>query len=115
MSTKTVADLYPPLQWITYASGYAAYMKKVKRELDLFLEHFLELEKVQNVASDGENAADFVDVLMAQPSEDGTSYLENDCIRAVIQVNRHLSFHHIETVFYGHRIDSIWQTWKRVH
>lgn len=55
MSTKTVADISPPLQWITYASGYAAYMKKVKRELDLFLEHFLELEKVQNVASDRVN------------------------------------------------------------
>lgn len=104
-STKTAADLFPALQWITYASGYATYMKKVKKESDLFLDHFLELKKVQNLVSDGENAADFVDVLMAQPSDDGTGHLENDCIRAITQVNRHLSLHHIKTLLYGHRFD----------
>lgn len=88
LSTKTTADLFPPLQWITYASGYAA-LKKVRRELDLFLEYLLDPKKVQNIASDGENAADFVDVLLAQPSEDGTGHLENDCIRAVTQVHNH--------------------------
>lgn len=99
LSTITAADLFPPLQWITYASGYAAYMKKIKRELDIFVEYILDPKKVQNSASDGENAADFVDVLMAQPSEDGTGHLENDCIMAVTQVNRHLSLHHIKTLF----------------
>jgi hypothetical protein len=48
---------------------------------------------------------DFVDVLMAQPAEDGTGHLSDNSIKAVIQVNNknhvqpHLLLNHIRSSF----------------
>lgn len=86
-STVIVGDFIPWLKWITYASGYVNYMKKVKGEIDQFLQEFLEVKKAGSDNKSGEEKReDFVDVLLRQPSEDGTGNLDDDAIKGTIQV-----------------------------
>lgn len=86
-STVIVGDFIPWLKWITYASGYVNYMKKVKGEIDQFLQEFLEVKKAGSDTKSGEEKReDFVDVLLRQPSEDGKGNLDDDAIKGTIQV-----------------------------
>jgi hypothetical protein len=65
-------------------------MMKVKARTDVVLQEFLEVKKngkIINMKTDDVHCEDFVDVLMAQPVEDGTGHLSDNSIKAVIQVN----------------------------
>jgi hypothetical protein len=78
-------------------------MKKVKADVDDMLQEFLEVKKtgklcmnneLQNNSTTPATAAnknqnqpdDFVDILLGQPTEDGTVHLADSSIKAVIQV-----------------------------
>ncbi len=88
-------------------SVFKARVNKAKGNLDCFLQTFPEIKKFKLMqqkiqkkpqaagTNEEEHAdeeqqfdpeADFVDVLMAQPSEDGTGNLSEDSVKAVIQV-----------------------------
>jgi hypothetical protein len=105
--TLLIGDFIPWLKWVTTVSGFKAQIKKAKGDLDSFLQTFLELKKSKlmkhqiqkkppssgtNEEHDGQRQfdqsaeEDFVGVLMAQPSEDGTGRLAEDSVKAVIQV-----------------------------
>ena len=89
-ASNVVGDFVPWLKWIFHASGYVAHMKKVKADLDSFLQELLDLKKgtVGNIAQDsGERQEDFVDVLLGQKSETGNEPLSDESIRGVIQVD----------------------------
>jgi hypothetical protein len=65
-------------------------MMKMKARTDVVLQEFLEVKKngkIINMKNDDVHCEDFVDVLMAQPAQDGTSHLSDTSIKAVIQVN----------------------------
>jgi hypothetical protein len=102
-----IGDFIPWLKWVTTVSGFKARMNKAKGDLDSFLQTFLEFKKSKLMqqkiqkkpqaagTNEEEHAdeeqqfdpeADFVDLLMAQPSEDGTGNLSEDSVKAVIQV-----------------------------
>jgi hypothetical protein len=88
-ASNVVGDFVPWLKWIFHASGYVAHMKKVKADLDSFLQELLDLKKgtAGNIAQDsGERQEDFVDVLLGQKSETGNEPLSDESIRGVIQV-----------------------------
>jgi len=101
-----IGDFIPWLKWVTTVSGFKARMNKAKGDLDSFLQTFLEFKKSKLMqqkiqkkpqaagTNEEEHAdeeqqfdpeADFVDLLMAQPSEDGTGNLSEDSVKAVIQ------------------------------
>jgi hypothetical protein len=107
--TLLIGDFIPWLKWVTTVSGFKARIKKAKGGLDSFLQTFLEIKKSKllqhqiqkkpqaNGTNEEEHAdeqqqldqsaeEDFVGVLMAQPSEDGTGRLAEDSVKAVIQV-----------------------------
>ena len=101
-ASNVVGDFVPWLKWIFHASGYVAHMKKVKADLDSFLQELLDLKKgtAGNIAQDsGERQEDFVDVLLGQKSETGNEPLSDESIRGVIQVN----FSHMHET-YGHSL-----------
>lgn len=95
-STRTVGDLYPWLRWVPYVTGSVNKMKRIKTGMNKILQDLLEVKKMNSggtasttVNGNGNgkhNVVDFVDVLMSQPSEDGHGTLEDDIIRAVVQV-----------------------------
>ena len=99
-ASNVVGDFVPWLKWIFHASGYVAHMKKVKADLDSFLQELLDLKKgtAGNIAQDsGERQEDFVDVLLGQKSETGNEPLSDESIRGVIQVyisHMHETFGH---------------------
>jgi hypothetical protein len=82
-----VGDFIPWLKWVTHASGFVKYMKKVKCEVDTFLQEFLDIKKSGENKGDESKVEDFVDVLLAQPNESGTGNLDDDSIKGVIQVH----------------------------
>lgn len=89
-SSQILGDAIPWLKWVTYVSGFYAYMKKVKFNLDEFLQEFLDLKKVvavENYEAAESKVEDFVDVLLAQPNETGTGNLDDDSIKGVVQVS----------------------------
>jgi cytochrome P450 len=60
----------------------------VKARADVVLQEFLEVKKngkIINMKTDDVHCEDFVDVLLAQPVEDGTGHLSDNSIKAVIQ------------------------------
>jgi hypothetical protein len=100
-----IGDYIPWLKWITVVTGFNKYMKKVKADVDDMLQEFLEVSKktgklcmnneLQNndsttpatAANKNQNQPDdFVDILLRQPTEDGTGHLADSSIKAVIQV-----------------------------
>jgi hypothetical protein len=87
---RSIGDFVPWLQWVII-SGLKSRMMKVKARADVVLQEFLELKKngkiINVVKNDDVHYEDFVDVLMAQPAEDGTGHLSDNSIKAVIQVN----------------------------
>ncbi|KAH8941119.1 hypothetical protein BDL97_14G021500 [Sphagnum fallax] len=106
--TLLIGDFIPWLKWVTTVSGFKARIKKAKGGLDSFLQTFLEIKKSKLLqhqiqkkpqasgTNEEEHAdeqqqfdqsaeEDFVGVLMAQPSEDGTGRLAEDSVKAVIQ------------------------------
>ncbi|CAK9205347.1 unnamed protein product [Sphagnum jensenii] len=104
--TPLIGDFIPWLKWVTTMSGFKAKIMKARAGIDSFLQTFLELKKSKllkqqtqkkppssgtNEEHDGQRQfdqsaeEDFVDVLMAQPSEDGTGHLPEDSVKAVIQ------------------------------
>ena len=85
-----VGDFIPWLKWVTHASGFVTYMKKVKCEVDTFLQEFLDIKKSGENKGDESKVEDFVDVLLAQPNESGTGNLDDDSIKGVIQVHNYL-------------------------
>jgi hypothetical protein len=87
---RSIGDFVPWLQWVIIVSGLKSRMMKVKARADVVLQEFLELKKngkIINVKNDDVHYEDFVDVLMAQPAEDGTGHLSDNSIKAVILVN----------------------------
>lgn len=80
-TTVMVGDFLPWLKWTTDASGYPRLMRKVKSDMDAFLQEFLDVKK-SGSATVGE---DFVDLLLAQPNERGDGRLDDDAINGVIQ------------------------------
>lgn len=96
-STPTIGDLFPSLKWVAYASGYKAQTKKLKGYWDTFFQTILDMKKSNtNMRNNKLSNADFVDVLLEQPSENGSGHLEDDCIQVVIQVVNamHSHIHH---------------------
>ena len=96
-STRTVGDIYPCLRWVPYITGAVKKMKRIKTGMNKILQDLLEVKKTRsnngdasttvNGKEDKQHIVDFVDVLMSQTSEDGSGVLEDDIIRAVVQVN----------------------------
>ena len=92
-STRTVGDIYPWLRWVPYITGSVNKMKQIKTGMNKILQDLLEVKKYSSngasitVNGKDKHILDFVDVLMSQPSEDGSGALEDDIIRAVVQVN----------------------------
>jgi hypothetical protein len=87
---RSIGDFVPWLKWVIIVSGLKSRMMKMKARADVLLQEFLELKKngkIINVKNDDVHYEDFVDVLMAQPAEDGTGHLSDNSIKAVIQVN----------------------------
>jgi cytochrome P450 len=86
--TRSIGDFVPWLKWVIIVSGLKSHMMKVKARADVVLQEFLELKKngkIINMKNDDVDYEDFVDVLMAQPTEDGTGHLSDNSIKAVIQ------------------------------
>ena len=81
-----LGDFIPWLKWVTHASGFVKYMKKVKCDVDTLLQEFLDIKKSGENNGDESKVEDFVDVLLAQPNETGTGNLDDDSIKGVIQV-----------------------------
>jgi hypothetical protein len=89
-TTRSIGDFVPWLKWVIIVSGLKSRMMKVKARADVVLQEFLEVKKngkIINVKNDDVHYEDFVDVLMAQPSQDGTGHLSDNSIKAVILVN----------------------------
>lgn len=80
-----MGDFIPRLRWVTYASGYMRYVKKVKVTSDAYLQEFLDVKKNGATADDANRTQDLVDILLAQPSESGDGNLDDDAIKAVLQ------------------------------
>ena len=61
-------DFVPWLKWVTSATGYVTHMKKVKAEVDAFLQEFLDIKKsgmkLAAAADESDRQEDFVDVLL---------------------------------------------------
>lgn len=86
-AAPTAGDLFPSLKWVAYVSGQRAQSKKLKGYWDAFLQTILDMRKLNtNMTNNKLSNADFVDVLLEQPSENGSGHLDDDCIQAVIQV-----------------------------
>jgi len=88
-STRSIGDFVPWLKWVIIVSGLKSRMMKVKARADVLLQEFLEVKKsrkIINVKNDDVHGEDFVDVLMAQPAQDGTGHLSDNSIKAVILV-----------------------------
>ncbi|CAK9228941.1 unnamed protein product [Sphagnum troendelagicum] len=86
-STRSIGDFVPWLKWVIIVSGLKSRMMKVKARADVLLQEFLEVKKsrkIINVKNDDVHCEDFVDVLMAQPAQDGTGHLSDNSIKAVI-------------------------------
>ncbi|CAM6013325.1 unnamed protein product [Sphagnum balticum] len=86
--TRSIGDFVPWLKWVIVVSGLKSRMMKVKARTDVLLQEFLEVKKngkIINMKNDDVHCEDFVDVLMAQPAEDGTGHLSDNSIKAVIQ------------------------------
>jgi hypothetical protein len=89
-ATRSIGDYVPWLNWVIIVSGLKSRIMKVKARADVLLQEFLEVKKngkIINMKNDDVHCEDFVDVLMAQPAEDGTGHLSDNSIKAVIQVN----------------------------
>jgi hypothetical protein len=89
-TTRSIGDYVPWLKWVITVSGLKSRMMEVKARADVVLQEFLEVKKngkIINRKNDDVHFEDFVDVLMAQPAEDGTGHLSDNSIKAVIQVN----------------------------
>jgi hypothetical protein len=87
---RSIGDFVPWLKWVIIVSGLKSRMMKAKARADVVLQEFLEVKKngkIINVKNDDVHYEDFVDVLMAQPAEDGTGHLSDNSIKAVILVN----------------------------
>lgn len=86
-STILVGDFIPWLTWTTHVSGYYRYMKKVKADMDAFLQEFLDVKKngTSMTNTTTKSNVDFVDLLLAQPAENGEGHLDDDAIKGVIQ------------------------------
>lgn len=82
--TLIVGDFIPWLKWTSYVTGYERHLKKVKADMDAFLQEFLDVKK-NGVAVDASRGEDVVDILLAQPSESGDGKLDDDAIKGVIQ------------------------------
>jgi hypothetical protein len=107
-TTRSIGDFVPWLKWVIIVSGLKSRMMKVKARTDVVLQEFLEVKKNRKIITaknDDVHCEDFVDVLLAQPAEDGTSHLPDNSIKAVIQVNKkkpcppHLLLNHIRSSF----------------
>jgi cytochrome P450 len=88
LTIRSIGDFVPWLKWVIIVSGLKSRMMKVKARADVVLQEFLEVKKngkIINVKNDDVHCEDFVDVLMAQPAEDGTGHLSDNSIKAVIQ------------------------------
>ncbi|CAK9228236.1 unnamed protein product, partial [Sphagnum troendelagicum] len=86
-TTWSIGDFVPWLKWVIIVSGLKSRMMKVKARADVLLQEFLEAKKsgkIINVKNDDVHCEDFVDVLMAQPAQDGTGHLSDNSIKAVI-------------------------------
>jgi hypothetical protein len=108
VTIRSIGDFVPWLKWVIIVSGLKSRMMKVKAMADVVLQEFLEVKKngkIINMKNDDVHYEDFVDVLMAQPAEDGTGHLSDNSIKAVIQVNNknhvqpHLLLNHIRSSF----------------
>jgi hypothetical protein len=87
---RSIGDFVPWLKWVINVSGLKSRMMKAKARADVVLQEFLEVKKngkIINVKNNDVHYEDFVDVLMAQPAEDGTGHLSDNSIKAVILVN----------------------------
>jgi hypothetical protein len=87
---RSIGDFVPWLKWVIIVSGLKSRMMKAKARADVVLQEFLEVKKngkIINMKNDDVHYEDFVDVLMAQPAEDGTGHLSDSSIKAVILVN----------------------------
>jgi len=94
--TRSIGDFVPWLKWVIIVSGLKSRLMKVKARTDVVLQEFLEVKKngkIINMKNDDVHCEDFVDVLMAQPTEDGTGHLSDNSIKAVIQVNNKNHLH----------------------
>jgi hypothetical protein len=90
VTIRSIGDFVPWLKWVIIVSGLKSRMMKVKARADVVLQEFLEVKKngkIINMKNDDVHYEDFVDVLMAQPAEDGTGHLSDNSIKAVIQMN----------------------------
>ncbi|KAH9563172.1 hypothetical protein CY35_05G110500 [Sphagnum magellanicum] len=88
VTIRSIGDFVPWLKWVIIVSGLKSRMMKVKAMADVVLQEFLEVKKngkIINMKNDDVHYEDFVDVLMAQPAEDGTGHLSDNSIKAVIQ------------------------------
>ncbi|KAH8958172.1 hypothetical protein BDL97_06G010200 [Sphagnum fallax] len=88
VATRSIGDFVPWLKWVIIVSGLKSRMMKVKARTDVVLQEFLEVKKngkIINMKTDDVHCEDFVDVLLAQPVEDGTGHLSDNSIKAVIQ------------------------------
>lgn len=84
-NTPTVGDFVPWLKWVTHASGYVRYVKKVKATADAYLQEFLDVKKNNATVDDPDRNQDLVDVLLSQPSESNDGRLDDSAIKAVLQ------------------------------
>ncbi len=104
--TIKIGDYIPWLKWVTTVTGFKRYMKKVKADVDNMLQEFLDFKKngksmnaAPQAAADSKSPEqhrdDFVDILLRQPTEDGTGRLSDTTIKALIQVQHtHPHFKH---------------------
>ncbi|CAK9257915.1 unnamed protein product [Sphagnum jensenii] len=86
-ATRSIGDFVPWLKWVITVSGLKSRMMRVKASADVVLQEFLEVKKngkIIDVKNDDVRREDFIDVLMAQPAEDGTGHLSDNSIKAVI-------------------------------
>jgi cytochrome P450 len=79
-----VGDFLPWLRWTTHVSGSVRHFKKVKANMDAFLQEFLDVKK-NGAKMDTARGEDLVDILLATPDESGNGNLDDDAIKGVIQ------------------------------